>query len=344
MFVAFLPFLITAQPTLTSNVVAQIGTEITTEIAEDAPDPGPAGADVEWDFREVVMEDSSATITFVYVPSDTTQYYGSFPESNVCQYGIGIGSYNYLLHTNETLENLGNAFGNFRLVYTDPRTLVTFPFTFGSSFTDDYATTSQIAGIDMYGWGTVEVTADAYGRVHLPETSFNNVLRLKTADERIDSTDLGLGIVEKNHTTTTSYIWIDPVSGEAVASHVTSEGFTVALVPPLPPDTSFFGPTSTFSYDPSLTSSVRNLEMIAGQIAPNPFVEGFRLTFNLPDNERLLLRLTTIDGQELLRRQIDGHTGDNTHEIRTGDIAPGTYILHVRGERSYLSLPLLRVD
>ncbi|MDX1406501.1 MAG: hypothetical protein R3330_00160, partial [Saprospiraceae bacterium] len=206
-FMACMPFVLAAQPTITSNVVAQIGTEITTEIAEDAPDPGPAGANVEWDFSDIMKEDSAVTVSFIYVPSDTTQYYNSFPESNVCLYGIGFGSYNYYLHTNEKLEDLGNAFGNFRLLYTDPRTIVEFPFTFGSAFTDDYATTSQIAGVNMYGWGTVQASGDAYGRIRLPESDFDNVLRIMTMDERIDSTDLGLGIIEKVHTTTTSYIW-----------------------------------------------------------------------------------------------------------------------------------------
>ena len=323
------PLFLLAQPTMTSSWVAQIGDEIMSSTAETTPDPGNEGANVLWDFSGVIVADTSVTPPFIYVPSDTTKYFDNFPSSNVCLFGPDVGLYTYYDRNEQRWESLGSEFQNFRRVFTDPQTLVTFPFTYQSQAADEFTSVSSFSGVMAFGTGQVTIEGDAYGTVMLPGSSFNNVLRVKSVIENVDSTDLGLGIIEKVHTTTTSYIWASADHGGALASHVTTEGFTVAIVPPLPSDTAFFGPTSVFSFDPSAVMAHRvelKEDAFDLTVSPNPFSDHLRLSFEMERPEIMQFELQDIQGRVIFREELHAIAGSNAVEVTPIDLAPGAYV------------------
>lgn len=329
------PLYIEAQPTVTRAWIGQIGSEVRSQQVVDDVGPGMAGAQVEWDFSTVTND--TILSGFVFVPADTTQYYGTFPNSNLCSYTPVVNVYNYLYIDDEKLEDLGVALTGFALVYSDPLTLIEFPFTYGTMSNDSFANTSVIAGITIYGSGNVEMTGDAYGTLHLPGATFNNVLRVRRVETSEDSTDLGSGYVEKILHTDTSYIWLSADHQGPLCQHSKSSETQVGIFTApdtILLDTMHLGTSTFFSYDPTATSStVRSFHENAFDlhISPNPFVDELTLTFNLVEPDQMHVEVQSVQGQVLYRKRVNALSGSNTVTITPGTLQPGSYVIILKG-------------
>jgi hypothetical protein len=65
------------------------------------------------------------------------------------------------------------------VAYSNPMTMVTFPFSFGNTSTDNFAFTTTFQGNNVDATGTITTIADGSGNLLLPQGAFNNVLRVK---------------------------------------------------------------------------------------------------------------------------------------------------------------------
>jgi|GEM_PF-5214616 len=339
------PLFLIAQPTITSDWIGKSGEKISSVLTLEVPDPGDDGANKSWDFSTVTPD--TIDFEFSYIDPDTTPFFGSYPNSNSCISIPEFGIYTYFKLDNSLWEFHGNAFGMSQEIYQDPQIELMFPMTFEDSFSDEFASTLEFFGVTTFGTGNTKVTADAYGTVTLPGGTYDNVMRLMVIEETVDSTDLGLGIVEKIHTSTINYIWYSAAHPGPLCIRSYSKSYQVALVPPLPPDTLFMDPDSSFQYDPTATSSATHYfttDAFELEVSPNPFASNLNLNFNVDNGQNLKFELQTLNGQIVYRESIAATPGHNNLGIDVQDLPAGAYIAILKGENKGSIKRLIKIE
>lgn len=167
---------------LCTNLNAQI--TLTASLANPQPgdtavyyknigNPGPAGAGVTWDFSS--LDTSSRKVV---------AYYGCQPNHSVCaDSSIGIFVWHYYLNYDmDSLTDMGwdcNCNESFSII--NPKQLLHYPLDYnGPHYADSFQFihTSQ-GGYYEYGIGAVDISADAYGTLILPDSTYPNTLRVK---------------------------------------------------------------------------------------------------------------------------------------------------------------------
>ena len=188
-------------PSITSAANLIIGEQITVyDVDLTDPNPGPAGADIIWDFLSLEAADSQIA-TFV-LPS-ATDFSSDFPNTNVAvayenglQGGSFITSYEYY-NTSGILTSLSGIVNNSGtvLTYENAPINMIYPFSYQSSNFDEF-TASYIVNGDMINeQGTISIEGDGYGTLILPYGQIENVVRMHTITEYSQDIE-GLGTFE----------------------------------------------------------------------------------------------------------------------------------------------------
>lgn len=172
---------ISAQPTLTgANTNPQVGETFSLQaIAYESE--GSAGANVTWDFSDIVP--SGTTYNFDFVVPSSTPYVSHFPEATVA-YEFS-GSYDYYLADANTFTRLG-AQTSTLLDYANPQDHLRYPFTYNSTYVDTFSGTFVSGGVTYDRSGTFTSEADGYGTLILPDDTLTDVLRIKSIEEYTD--------------------------------------------------------------------------------------------------------------------------------------------------------------
>lgn len=164
---------------------------------------GAAGAAAVWNFASLNL---SAIVTVEsYLPPVTPSVAGTTTVT-----GADTLGYNFFKNTATEFSIIGlSDSANINLTaFTDAQKLMTFPFSFNNTLTDNFAFTTTIAGIGtVNATGTVNAVADGTGNIILPQGTFNNVLRVKT----IIVTNLDIAGAFTIVQTQTIYEWFDGV-------------------------------------------------------------------------------------------------------------------------------------
>lgn len=187
-----------AQPTLTStNHAPLVGENQLYYIADsNSVIDNTTGANVTFDYS--TLAGYGMTQTSYYVNPSTTTYSSYFPTATYADTTLGSPEnkrYGQLVST-DSLVNNGmvldiNTFGVTIVEFFDPEKTMTYPFTYGGSFTDTFS--GQFTSVDYNtttnGNGTVDVNADAWGTLLLPNSvSIPNVLRVVQFDSLVTDT------------------------------------------------------------------------------------------------------------------------------------------------------------
>ena len=219
--------------------------------------------------------------------------------------------------------------------------------TYLSSFTDFFSGVVDLTVAQTYFTGFTITEADAYGTVILPGGTFDNCLRITRDSRRVDTTDLGLGIIELVVTDTYSHIWFSPEHPGTLAIYEESEFFSVAILDPLPPDTSATEYDTIFSFDPTAVSSgtqyftPNTFDLTA---SPNPFSQELTVNFTLDRPERVSLEIYSTIGQLVDAQSIDAGTGSNIIQLDGSLLGPGTYTVLIRGSQKGAVQRIVKVE
>ena len=171
----------------------------TTSISEGVPGPN-----LVWNFSTLTRRDSTLTN---WVNSSSTPYSASYPTSNVA-WTTDTTIYNYYTTSSSNIIANGGA-GPFSLVvYSDPEILMQYPFTYNSSFNDNFFATINSGTNIINRNGSISALGDAWGTLNLPFGSFNNAIRVKYIITSRDSIISGTPYVLKS--TNTIYDWFVP--------------------------------------------------------------------------------------------------------------------------------------
>jgi hypothetical protein len=348
---SLLGFFMIAQPTITSSWLPDEG-DLSQSVAADRMtlEPGSAGMNQTWDFSDVIPIDTIPVITFVYFDAASSVYASAFPNANIALAPLGMtedSTFVSFYNKGVSEVNLvGNAGAGALIQYTDAIKVIETPFTMGNSFTDTYASTTNVAGAGLvsYSFGTETITGDGAGTLITPTGTFNNVLRLKSENHRIDSTNLS-GIVTIIDQTITSYLWLSPsVPGLPLASLTISSGESRTQIPPLPPIITPIPESRSFAYAGDAISAVEEIssESIEVYVNPNPVRNQALISWEASTAENVKIYVRDITGKVLYNSQLQQEYGNNQLEISMHDYVNGIYLIEIVGESGRFNKKIMK--
>ncbi len=217
-----------AQPLITYNGNApQIGDVYNLSGDNGSYDPGPSGANQNWDFSDI-------TPTFSWslnaITPESTPFADDFPEATISFHYIGENeTYSYAEVSTTEMLNDGVGFDpggddESFIHYTDAVKLMQYPFSFTDTYTDSYFTAySFTEGMLTHERGNITVTADAWGSVSTPEHTYSNTLRVKSERIYTDSVWMSGIFLYADTFTQTDYEWFTSTSHTHVISISTTD-------------------------------------------------------------------------------------------------------------------------
>lgn len=285
---------------------------------------GNSGANQTWNFSGIIRRDSSVS---TWVASNTTPYAAQFPASDIASTSDNS---DYSYYTSSSSSLLYNGYGSSFQVnsYSNPETILQYPFTYSSNFSDTYSSVYNNGIANSYLDGTITSTGDAWGTLVLPNGTFNNALRVKNVTVQRDSTNIG-GFNNVLEFTSTAYSWFVPNKKFPVFDIRYNSGvvngtqtFSLKLVT-YNPDNPTIGITQ-------LNTNVAD-DYKLDQNYPNPFNPSTKIKFDIAAGDRnsdAMVKLTVYDqlGKEvstLVKENLS--PGSYEYSWNAGNLAGGIY-------------------
>ena len=328
--------ILTSQPVITRDDLIMNGDQYAYTDVAAIVDPGPDGANADWDFSSVM---ATNPIGYGVTTPGMTPYGGNFPGATSAIVSSGGALYQYQDISNGGWEDYGYvAIGMIAatLNYNNTRTYLKLPLEYTSQWTDDYDyhieySTNPVITTD--GEGNVDATVDGYGTVHLPQGTFTDALRIRIYGSSTDTTDLGFGLYERNYFNDTTYLWWSPSYPAPLCTYVTSSLLRITTVIQ-GGDTSSFPEMenfTTFGFDPAAMAEPSATSQVypgrySVSVRPNPTSSSTVIDFVADENGKMKLELYNTTGQLVLMEEHSVSSGATRWQVITGSLSPGTYI------------------
>lgn len=304
-----------AQPTLEqSNVGAVIGDSYTYSRIDWNGVPGSSGNNQTWDFSGIV---TTTTTALDFVSTSSCPSPTSFPTANVSS---NFDSQQYVHHkfTSTEYDNVGMYAGGVAISYSDPETILTFPFTMNDSYVDTFGATFVSGGVTFVRSGDVTVTADGYGTLILPNATISNVLRVKVTEDYGDA----VGGVELYHYNIDIYMYYKPgVSTPVLSLTHYEQGANIINY-------------GNFLDDASLSLEESSTEELS--VYPNPFTNDFTVETSANDES---IEVFDILGNLVYYTKV---SDQNKYMIDLNDNESGIYIVRVTSATQVREMKLIK--
>lgn len=309
------------QPGTTMNI---------TRINAGAISQGASGAAITWNFAALATENVK---TGTFVLPNATSYSASFPNSNIAiaytpgiEYGSYTANYEFFNISNASFTKNGfvnNASTPIAVNYTDPKTLMPFPFTFGNTNTDNFAAAYISGTFNVTESGNFTITADGYGTLILPYGTINNVLRVRIV-ETLTQTITGFEPFEYQIET---YAWYHPKLAYPFFS-ITSE-----IVNGSPQPSIIARYIQIPGFDDSLPDivGIPTAPMFEGMtLYPNPTQGNAQLSLTLLQSAQTQITLYSMNGQMVQQPVSDFLQSGNYHfDLEVSTLPKGVYFVNI---------------
>ncbi len=165
--------------------------------------PGNSGSGQTWNFSGL---DSISHSLMEYVTVSSTGLDTAYPSATFALKNGGSGNYKFYSSDNNGISFLGVSINNKSYSkYNDPEKVMSFPFSYNSSFTDSFKTMPTGSG---YSKGKINLTADGTGTLILPGgTIFTNTIRVAVLETITDYSPSGFNV---GTATLSGYTWYVP--------------------------------------------------------------------------------------------------------------------------------------
>ncbi|MCB1051547.1 MAG: hypothetical protein H6510_09355 [Acidobacteria bacterium] len=192
-----------AQFQISADQVFRIGDRYTTVRANALNwEPGPGGNNQLWDFSTLVPQSETRVTQEVLNPTNTP-YFADFPAANRVVKVLGSQPvYGYWQVTESGMDFLGSRTTTGSLTFSDPQTLMVFPFGVGDQYSDIFSGTLADNGTVIQRTGTQFTEADGWGRLLIPSGQYDNVLRVVQTESIVDQA--GEFEIQTNHE---QFVW-----------------------------------------------------------------------------------------------------------------------------------------
>lgn len=314
MILASVAFQVVAQPTLTaSNMNPVVGETFSMAVVSGGGsfDVGGTGANQTYNFAS--LSGTGTPVTMV-APGSTGvggQFSGATVASSFSSY------YSFYTTSNSSIALKGNYSSGIAYVYSDTKTMLTYPMTLNTSFNDAYVNSYTVSGLTTTSNGETSVIADGYGTLYLPWGTVTDVLR----------------VVETDSYTATSSMNTSNVTGTVYSYY--KAGVHMPLVTVSTYSTNGFGGPTTVTMLTELPSSVLEVETSANiDVFPNPANDMLNVP-NLKNGDKLLL----FDGMGKLVWSEETKFGQSQFSL--SEVANGVYELMVISDQRRLQTTLV---
>ncbi|MEM8899670.1 MAG: T9SS type A sorting domain-containing protein [Bacteroidota bacterium] len=328
----FVPFALMAQPTITDSSNPVPGQTYGQQDAlSGGMGPGSDAPSSTWDFSMLVPDEDP--YFFSVDVAANSAFADSFPEATLFS-DLGEDSVAFFVKgSSSALEILGSiaAFQDeetmevdtFVLKYTDPQTIISYPFGVSSSVDDTYK-----FGLDLFGLGSNSSTGtqtqegSGHGTLTTPAGTFENVLRMKTTTVEIDSLDFAGLFTTVTTTYSTQYTWHLPGEFNILMTWSRDSSFD---------DTFGASVDTTVSYG-LVTSSTSISKTLASEISlgvyPSPMANDLSVEFELLQSDLVSVSLFDLSGRSVIALPEERYAqGANLIQLPVGNMAAGTYFL-----------------
>ena len=308
----------TAQLTLnSSNANPQIGDTMTLA-RTNYVSPGNSGANVTWDFTNIIISTSSHV---EFVNPSTTPHGANHPTSNLAL-DYGTGDYEYYITSSSSLERIGAYASSVNIPYSNGQSIVEFPLSYQGSYNDSFAATFT-SGVPFNRAGTVQGTADAYGTLILPSGTIINALRVKYEENYQDTYNPGTGPQTITYTSEI-YIWYAPGYSFPVFSLTTftsSQGTSASY--------------GTYQVIPGPNTAIIEYGKGANNMSlyPNPYKAGTAIKFDLASKGEVDILLTDVTGKLIHQWRFNELTiGEYNIPLSEVSLKKGIYLVCLKQE------------
>jgi len=294
--------------------------------------PKQTGANQTWNFSSCLTSTDSP-ISSTFVSASSVPASSMFPGANIVE-DSGGGKYSFQKTSTSSYEILGTKEGTFStIIYTNSLVYMNFPFSMGSSMSDNAAGTFYLnTGSGTYT-GTIQYSitqnGTGTGNVILPGgNNISNILQVTTSYSYNILLNIGLG----NVTVTVkgkSYNYFASGIKQAV---LTVDYSTITQQYPLSTPTvqSGFGA----DVNNNLITGLNELNFEAGfQIFPNPGKDYFSVNLSNPDRSECVIHIYNSSGT-LVKEISLGNNAEVNERVDISHLTPGIYLVKTNlGER-----------
>ncbi|MDQ3191121.1 MAG: T9SS type A sorting domain-containing protein [Bacteroidota bacterium] len=294
--------------TLTSATNNPVIGETFTTHSSSHTGAGNSGTGQTWNFSTSA---SLGTTTVSFIAPSSAPNSGSFANANISI--LTGGNYSFMENTSTAQSILGYDVNGTIFTYSDPEDLIRFPFSYDSSYVDNFV--ADVNGFDRVGFSTV--TADGTGTLILPYGTFNNVLRVKVVQDYSDSYN---GSVYYEYLTEI-YMWYLPNIHFYLYSQssIITNGGTPSL--------------SAAYLDPShVTTNILeyNSSDIDLMLFPNPANNSTILSYSLSESSAVNIAILNTMGQIVKEEKIENHSsGVYNHNLDLNFLPKGIYFVQL---------------
>lgn len=296
--------------------------------------PGNGGPSQTWDYSSLknVRQDTTP-----YVSPSATPYASSFPNATVAVYSIVTGAGTYLETSSSALKLDGGVLllpGSATPIISQnnpPRIIMKYPTTFMTSFKDSSKSEATFSGasfgVDSIRFRNKTVaqdTADGYGSVKNPQTTYASSLRMKGVSFSYDTIDIkipfaGWSNYRKTITKTVKYEWY-------------AQGKTFPVVTLIMDTLETIVTGAKYWVDPSLVTSISGRNNLSEGVTlyPNPVSD--ELTVITSGNTGKL-EVFDVTGRSTGLFRL---TGSPSLKINTSGYSKGMYLYKLTDEKGVL--------
>lgn len=168
-----------SQPTLNEDVFYQLGQQVIGfDVATDNINDGPDGVNQLWDFSGLsTIGESNVWGGTIHDPAALNDF-DLFSGANLAMV-LNNGTIRYWKNDESGLSAMGQGGDNNILALDNDHLMLTYPFTYGSQFSDE--STGNLYGSchDFVWQSTTETHGVGYGTLLLPSGTFENVLKIR---------------------------------------------------------------------------------------------------------------------------------------------------------------------
>lgn len=335
----FSSFIAVAQPQLTADDLSAVGDKKINYVADSTGiEPGPAGANMSWDFSTISRTGTNDSSISEVVAASSTPYASDFPTATLAAQSVSGNSWAYYTTSSTQASMIGvvaSASGTtVKQKYTNPMLILQVPFTYNQSMSDDFEGSYDASGVTIYVTGTSTSTADAYGTVIMPHRTFTNVLRVKNVSFTKDSFDL-FGSWYVSTTEATSYSYVIPGRVAPVLTIMYTQSTTNGI----PSDGI---KTVTFN-DVEPLASVKPLSMLNADVNlyPNPASWNANLVVNAKENSTVEVSICNALGQKVADQNASLHVGQNSLALPVSSLKSGVYFVNISDGKGSLTKRLV---
>lgn len=296
---------------------------------------GAAGNGVTWNFSNVTFP---ATLEHeYYVNPSTTLNASSFPTATIAEGQAFDTNYTYFKINATEYTAVGAVQGTQLQTYTNPLTYATFPLTFGTTVTDNFAGSINTAFGVLSVTGNVNGIADGSGMITLPGSGGTvQALRFKVIIQQTLTLTVPFAVTINNYTT--QYMWFDPSTKNVIFQ--VGRDSTVS---------SFAGQPSTT--DISFTVRQKQGMVLTGasefktpnlmEVFPNPSFGKTRVNYSAKQNEQINVSVFDVTGKLVEKITESGNSGSSSIELNTSEWEKGIYLVQITQDKYQVTKKLV---